>query len=144
MFRTALRSSARAAGALSASSRIASVCTALRWRDGAPMAPKMSCSMLNGIYEYYYDIFWVAVEASRELCTFSSSVRGNLRDAALTSPVCTTATSNTRHRHLHLPQLCRRCQSLAYRGLLHPRAENPWCAGGGWSRRDWPSALSRV
>lgn len=49
MFRTALRTSGRAAGALSASSRISAVCTTLRRRDEASMASKTSFIGLNGI-----------------------------------------------------------------------------------------------
>ena len=57
MFRTALRSSARAAGALSGSSRISAVCAALRWRDEASMAFKISCDTLNGTLMCYVDDF---------------------------------------------------------------------------------------
>lgn len=58
--------------------------------------------------------------------------------------ICPTATSHTHRRQLLRPQLCRRHESRAYRGLLHPRAENPRCAGRGWLGRDRPSPLCRV
>jgi hypothetical protein len=48
MFRTALRTSARAAGALSATSRISAVCTPLYRTGGATLAPTMAFVVLNG------------------------------------------------------------------------------------------------
>lgn len=49
--------------------------------------------------------------------------------------------SSLQQRH---PHLCLRRKGLADRGLLHPRAEDPWCPGRGRSCRDRTCSLRRV
>ncbi len=144
MFRTALRSSARAAGALSASSRIASVrSTPTQWHkssNGARNEPHMA-------QWHLYKRSWpfpAMSRASGKLLAKANSSEVAFRDGALTSRLSTAATNHTRHRqHCH-PQLCRRCEGVTNRGVFHPRAEDPWCAGGGWFGRDRPRLVCRV
>lgn len=47
-------------------------------------------------------------------------------------------------RRQRFSQLCRRRQSFPNRGVINPRAKNPWCARGVLSRRDGSRSFGRV
>ena len=86
MFRTALRTSARAAGALSASSKISAVCTTTHNPCGAPMVPQMTSIELSGRVARPDG----RLEATLELRAGRAMLPGIprlFRDTALTSPL---------------------------------------------------------
>ena len=138
MFRTALRSSARAAGAISASSRFAAVRTPSRATRRAPMPHETTSDGLNGSENallHHAD----AVLELHSSCTGRPGTPEALRDSALTCHILLAATNNPSRRHCFRSRICRRIKGTAHRGVLHPGTENPWRARGVWSRRDRPS-----
>lgn len=93
-------------------------------------------------------LYWRHPRAPGQLggdgAAFAAGISGTEDGSALTSVPLTTATHHVRRRHLLHPQLCGRRQGLAHRGLVHPRAADPWRARRGRFGRDGPCPVGRV
>lgn len=154
MFRNALRQSTRAVSAISASGRVVAAVSVSQkppsTRKELPSHQKrgmrsismdindiceVQLSKLEGFYGQFKSLKSSGGK-KRKRCTNQNGEEElyavlcyalTIFGLSANLHTCIDTKCRTRRRQHHRPVLRRRCESFSHRGLLYPRAKNPWC-----------------